>query len=98
MEPTGVCAECRRRGSTGWLPTAGDWNGIIVNSGGSLELERVSVRYAYTALTTNGGAVAKFSRALLMPCVDIHTVSLSPSHSHTVPCDSMQTCVMTWVE
>ena len=28
-------------------------------------------------------AVAKFSRAPLMPCVEIQTVSLSPSHSHT---------------
>ena len=42
-------------------------------------------------------AVAKFSRAPLMPCVEIQTVSLSPSHSHTVPCDSMQACVMTCV-
>ena len=43
-------------------------------------------------------AVAKLSRAELTPCVETHAVSLSPSHSHTVPCDSRQTCVMTCVE
>ncbi len=42
-------------------------------------------------------AVAKFSRAALMPCVEIHTESLSPSHSQTVPCDSRHTCVITCV-
>src|SRR5439155_23028460 len=31
-------------------------------------------------------------------CVEIHAVSLSPSHSHTQPCVSRQTCVMTCVE
>src|SRR5665213_1287336 len=42
-------------------------------------------------------ALAKFSRAPLIPWVEIHAVSLSPFHSHTVPCDSMQVCVMTGV-
>ena len=41
--------------------------------------------------------LAKPSREALMPCVETQTVSLSPSHSHTVPCDSRHTCVMTWV-
>src|SRR4051794_8030549 len=31
-------------------------------------------------------------------CVEIHAVSLSPSHSHTQPCVSRHTCVITWVE
>ena len=43
-------------------------------------------------------ALAKFSRALLTPCVETQAVSLSPSHSQTVPCDSMHACVITWVE
>jgi hypothetical protein len=41
--------------------------------------------------------LAKLSRAELTPWVETQAVSLSPSHSHTTPCDSMQTCVMTWV-
>src|SRR5262245_54011751 len=40
---------------------------------------------------------AKLSRAELTPCVDTHAVSFSPSHSHTVPCASMQVWVMTCV-
>src|SRR5215831_21043551 len=31
------------------------------------------------------------------PCVEIQTLSLSPSHSQTEPCVSMQTCVITCV-
>src|SRR3954447_20864310 len=31
-------------------------------------------------------------------CVEIHAVSLSPSHSHTQPCVSRHTCVITCVE
>src|SRR6185295_19804006 len=42
-------------------------------------------------------ALAKFSRAPLIPCVEIHAVSLSPSHSHTVPCVSRHVCVITGV-
>src|SRR5215469_5751013 len=43
-------------------------------------------------------ALAKFSRAPLIPWVEIHAVSLSPLHSHTVPCDSRHVWVMTCVE
>src|SRR6185295_2991274 len=40
---------------------------------------------------------AKPSFVPCTPCVDTHAVSLSPSHSQTQPCDSMQTCVITCV-
>src|SRR6478736_6141116 len=40
---------------------------------------------------------AKPSFVPCTPCVDTHAVSLSPSHSQTQPCDSMHTCVITWV-
>src|SRR5215831_521027 len=40
---------------------------------------------------------AKPSFVPCTPCVLTHAVSLSPSHSQTHPCVSMQTCVMTCV-
>src|SRR5215472_4628509 len=43
-------------------------------------------------------APAKFSRAPLTPCVETHAVSLSPLHSHTVPCVSRHVWVITCVE